>query len=81
MAKKIQVEKQRKPVKAQPSLAKRVGRARRVPHGSTHEDIYLRLKRAIMSARFIPGERLVVSRLAKTFGTSPMPCSTPAPNK
>jgi len=73
MAKKIQAEKQKKPVKAQASLAKRMGRARRVPHGSTHEDIYLRLKLAIMSARFIPGERLVVSQLEKAFGTSAMP--------
>lgn len=44
-----------------------------VPHGTTHEDVYARLKRAIMSAQYIPGERLVVSRLEKVFGTSAMP--------
>ncbi|MBK8161193.1 MAG: GntR family transcriptional regulator [Rhodospirillaceae bacterium] len=44
-----------------------------VPHGTTHEDIYARLKRAIMSAHYIPGERLVVSKLEKLFGTSAMP--------
>ncbi len=44
-----------------------------VPHGTTHEDIYGRLKRAIMSAHYLPGERLVVSKLEKVFGTSAMP--------
>ncbi|WP_374379212.1 GntR family transcriptional regulator [Dongia sp.] len=44
-----------------------------VPHGSTHEEIYGRLKSAIMSAHYVPGERLVVAKLAKYFGTSPMP--------
>ncbi|WP_374649946.1 GntR family transcriptional regulator [Dongia sp.] len=44
-----------------------------VPHGSTHEDIYARLKHAIMSAHYVPGERLVVSKLEKVFGTSAMP--------
>lgn len=44
-----------------------------VPHGSTHEDIYARLKSTIMSAHYVPGERLVVAKLAKFFGTSPMP--------
>jgi DNA-binding GntR family transcriptional regulator len=44
-----------------------------VPHGSTHEDIYGRLKRAIMSAQYNPGDRLVVSKLEKVFGTSAMP--------
>lgn len=76
MAKKTQPRKnqaEKKLKAAQPSLVKRMGRARRVPHGSTHEDIYQRLKHAIMSARFIPGERLVVSQLEKTFGTSAMP--------
>lgn len=74
MAKKPQKTKVEKNLKAaQPSLVKRMGRARRVPHGSTHEDIYQRLKHAIMSARFIPGERLVVSQLEKTFRTSAMP--------
>lgn len=72
MANKDQAARQRKPA-TPPSLAKRMGRARRVPHGSTHEDIYRRLKHAIMSARFIPGERLVVSQMEKTFGTSAMP--------
>lgn len=48
-------------------------RSRPVPHGTTHEDIYARLKQAIMAASFVPGERLVVARLAKIFGTSPMP--------
>jgi DNA-binding GntR family transcriptional regulator len=48
-------------------------RTRAVPHGETHEDIYARLKQAIMSASFVPGERLIVARLAKIFGTSPMP--------
>ena len=44
-----------------------------VPHGTTHEDIYGRLKRAIMSAHYLPGERLVVAKLEKVFGTSAMP--------
>jgi len=44
-----------------------------VPHGSTHEDVYARLKRAIMSGHYLPGERLVVSKLEKVFGTSAMP--------
>ncbi len=44
-----------------------------VPHGSTHEEIYAHLKSAIMSGHYEPGERLVVAKLAKFFGTSPMP--------
>jgi DNA-binding GntR family transcriptional regulator len=44
-----------------------------VPHGTTHEDVYARLKRAIMSADYVPGERLVVAKLEKVFGTSAMP--------
>jgi len=44
-----------------------------VPHGTTHEDVYARLKRAIMSANYVPGERLVVAKLEKVFGTSAMP--------
>lgn len=44
-----------------------------VAHGNTHEEIYAQLKRAIMSAHYIPGERLIVSHLANVFGTSAMP--------
>ena len=73
MAKKASPAKPKRAARPQAALTKRVGKARRVPHGSTHEDIYRRLKHAIMSARFVPGERLVVSQLAKAFGTSAMP--------
>ncbi len=44
-----------------------------IAHGNTHEEIYAQLKRAIMSAHYVPGERLIVSRLETVFGTSAMP--------
>lgn len=39
----------------------------------THERVYQSLKRNLMRGDLLPGERLVVSRLAARFGTSPMP--------
>jgi DNA-binding GntR family transcriptional regulator len=60
-------------VKAKPSPATPMAVLGDVPHGSTHEDVYARLKRAIMSGHYLPGERLVVSKLEKVFGTSAMP--------
>ncbi|MGF7161014.1 DNA-binding GntR family transcriptional regulator [Rhodoligotrophos appendicifer] len=39
----------------------------------THERVYESLKRDLMRGDLMPGERLVVARLAKRFGTSAMP--------
>jgi DNA-binding GntR family transcriptional regulator len=66
--------KRRGPAAAKPRVAStKMAAVGDVPHGTTHEDVYARLKRAIMSAHYIPGERLVVAKLEKVFGTSAMP--------
>jgi DNA-binding GntR family transcriptional regulator len=48
------------------SLAKR-------SHDTTHSRVYAGLKAALMNGDFLPGQRLVVRRLAEQFETSAMP--------
>jgi len=44
-----------------------------VGRDTVQEQVYSKLKKALMRGDFVPGESLTVHRLAKAFGTSPMP--------